>query len=190
MDAIKADCRTDYMPASRTSGTRKLNDVLWVVIHDTEGGTAYSNARYFHNPALPEDGGPEGSAHLTVDDNRCYRCLPNTAIPWAAPDANTNGFHIEQAGYAHWTRAEWLAHGPMLRRAAFKAAYHCHLFKLSPVFRDAAALRNRLHGVTTHAQVTLAFPGPGRTHTDPGAGWPQDRFMEWVNVYYSALGGI
>jgi hypothetical protein len=178
-DPINAPCRRDYFPAVHTSGTRPKGAVKWIVMHDEEAPTAESAARYFQNP---EAG---GSAHICVDDKTCYRCLPDSAIPWGAPGANTNGFHIEQAGYAAWTNTVWrLKHIRTLRRAAYKAALACKRFDIPPVFIFAPQLLLGQKGITTHAECTKAFGG---THTDPGAGWPRRMFIMLVRRYHAKL---
>lgn len=177
-DPIRATCRRSFYPAAHTSGRRPLSAIRLVVMHSTEGGTAISVARYFHDP--PDD--DVGSAHLVVDDDRCERCLPDSAIPWAAPEANRVGFHIEQCGFADWTRAEWLAHRRELERGAWKAARALERFGIPATFLDAPKLRAGRSGLTTHAQCTLAF-GPAGGHHDPGAGWPRDVFMRLVRGY-------
>lgn len=179
MSDIRSDCLTDYH-AIRSSGSRPTSDILWIVLHDTEGGSAKNVARYFATDAAG------GSAHLVVDDQDCYRCLKNTEIPWGAPGANTAGFHIEQCGYAKWSTVIWRSHLKTLQRAAYKTAYHCHLFDLPPVFVPASGLKARQPGVTTHAECTRAFGGD---HSDPGRGWPRSFFMLLVRGYHDALGG-
>src|SRR4051812_26684248 len=123
MERVDAPCHTTYK-AYHHGGTRPASDVHLIVMHSTEGGTAKSIAEYFSTANAG------GSAHLVVDDNTCYRCLPNNIVPWGAPGANTNGFHIEQCGYAAWTRAEWEAHDKTIERAAYKAALHCKVFHI------------------------------------------------------------
>lgn len=180
MSKVTATCKTTYK-ASKHSGTRPNSAVKWIVMHSTEGGTAASTARYFASAAS------EGSAHLVVDDKDCYRCLPNNAVPWAAPSANTQGFHIEQAGYAAWTTCEWEKHLPMLHRGAYKAALHCKVFKIPARFVDAAGLKKGLKGITTHAEVSKAFPNNQGNHHDPGVGWPRALFISLVKHYLSTL---
>ncbi len=180
-DPIKADCHTDYK-ATRHSGTRPVSAITWIVMHSTEvDATAKEIAESFARPAA------EGSTHLVVDDPSCYRCLTNDQVPWAAPGANTNGFHIEQCGFAKWTAAQWMAHKPMLSRGAFKVAYHCHLFNIPPVFVVSHDLGGGKKGVTTHAEVSKAFPNDQGNHHDPGTGWPRSYFMGLVSTYYNQL---
>ena len=142
-DAINADCRRDFFPAHHTSGLRHLTDIRWIVLHDEEAPDARGSAQYFKNP------NSGGSAHLCVDKDACYRCLPNEAIPWGAASAfgaNQHGFHIEQAGYASWSEQEWEAHLGELDRGAFKAAWHAKLFHVPVEFVTAARSEERRVG--------------------------------------------
>jgi hypothetical protein len=178
MDPIKAVCKRDHFPADKTSGFRKEEEIRWIVLHSTEGGTADSVARWFQNP----DSG--GSTHLVVDDDECQRCLNNNQVSWGAKGANRYGFHIEQCGFAKWVRDEWLLHEKTLRRAAYKTALHCKKFGIPPVFRTAAGLKAGKKGITTHVECSAAFGG---SHWDPGKGWPRDLFMRWVKMYLAEM---
>lgn len=180
MDAVNADCRGGYK-AVHHGGSRAGSDITLIVLHSTEGGTAKSVAEYFTTAASG------GSAHLVVDDDHCYRCLDNTQIPWGAPGANSQGFHIEQCGYAKWTAAEWKQHDKTLQRAAFKTAYHCHLFHIPPRFVVAADLASGKRGITTHAEVSKAWPNDAGNHHDPGTGWPRGHFIGLTARYYAEL---
>ncbi len=179
MTDIKSICSRKYR-AVRTSGLRDTSDILWIVLHDEEGDTAEGAARYFTTPQA------QGSAHLCVDDTICYRTLNNVDVPWAAPGANTKGFHIEQAGYARWSAVVWKKHRRTLQRAAYKTALHCDLFDIPPVFVWADALKAGTPGVTTHAECTKAF-SPAGGHTDPGPFWPRRTFMQYVRAFYVEL---
>ena len=187
---ITAVCDRTYYPAYRHSGRRDLSEIKWIVLHDEEAPTAESAARYFKTSHAG------GSAQLCVDNDKCFRCLPDDAIPWGAASAfgaNTHGFHIEQAGYAKWTGGVWTKkHMRTLNRAAYKTALHCHKFGLPVAFVPAAQLP-RKWGITTHAEVSKASKrvDPAHawlyTHTDPGFGWPRRLFMLRVNAYYAEL---
>ncbi len=176
---VKSICSKKYR-ATKTSGTRRPSDVRIIVLHDEEASTAESAARFFTTPQA------QGSAHLCVDDTICYRTLDNTDIPWAAPGANEQGFHIEQAGFAKWSAVIWTSHRLTLQRAAYKTAVHCKLFDIPPVFVFAAGLEKGQPGITTHAECTKAF-GPQGGHTDPGPFWPRKTFMRYVRGYYAEL---
>lgn len=194
MTPITGRCDTRFK-ASRSSGNRDVAAIRWIVIHDEEATSAISAARWFADPRLPDKGGPAGSAHLCVDDDICFRTLPNDVIPWAAAssiDANLYGFHIELAGLARWSTAVWKTHRLTLRRAAYKTAFHCLAFDLLPRFVFAAQLP-ALAGVTTHAEITRASKRldpkhAGRySHTDPGAFFPRRLFMSYVREYHAQL---
>lgn len=181
MNKIGASCRTTYT-AYHKSGSRPVKDIIWIVLHSTEGGTSAGNiARYFQSPKSG------GSAHLVIDDNACYRCLRNTDIPWGAPGANEQGFHIEQVAYAAWTQKQWLAHEHMLERVAFKMAYHAHLFSIPLRFVDAAGLKRGVKGVTTHAEVSKAFPNNVGNHHDPGTGYPMGYVLALAKKYLAEI---
>lgn len=170
----KAPCNRQYL-RQPLDGRRPISTVKWIVLHDTEGGTAESVARYFR-------GNSSGYTHLVVDDKDCYRCLENAAIPRGAHGANTDGFHIEQCGYAKWSLVVWQKHRATMERAAFKTALHCKVFGIPPVFVKAAGLKVGRKGVTTHAECSKAFGG---THWDPGPLWPRFWFMRRVRAYYN-----
>lgn len=178
-DNITSVCSTEFT-AKHHSGKRPLSVILWVVIHDTEGGSARAIAAYFQRAPTSDT----GSTHLVIDDISCYRTLGNDMIPWAAPGANTQGFHIELCGYAKWTNLIWQHHRQELDRAAYKTALHCRKFNLPPYFVTAPGLRAGQRGVTTHAECTKAFGG---SHTDPGFGWPRWWFMRRVRYHYKRL---
>jgi hypothetical protein len=178
-EPVEADCHTDFK-ANKKSGTRALSAIQKVVIHDTEGGTARSVAMFFSGPNAT------GSAHLVVDDNTCYRCLLDKEIPWGAPGANFDGFHIEQCGFASWTTTLWSkTHRKTMMRAAFKTALHCKRYGIKVRFLTAANLESgMINGITTHAECSAAFGG---THTDPGKGWSRFLFMNMVRGYYGVI---
>lgn len=165
--------------ARHDSGPRRATDVRYVVVHSTEGGTAASVARYFHTTA-------QASTQLVVDDAECYRCVPDLVIPWGAPGANTHGLHVEHCGYAKWSRDEWLAHDPMLRRSAAKCARWCFHFRIPRRWLTVAQLSAGRRGFCTHADASAAFP-PNDGHHDPGAGFPKTLFMQYVRRAYAEL---
>jgi hypothetical protein len=155
-------------------GHRSLSAIKLIVIHSTEGPTAAGGASWFQNHDS------KGSAHLVVDDVICYRTLENDVIPWGAPGANTNGFHVEHAGLADWNRQKWLTHEQTLRRGAFKAAFHAVKFGVPIKLLSANDLRHGRGGFVTHATVSEVFNGD---HTDPGHGFPLDHYMGLVQQF-------
>lgn len=170
---VEALCSTKYT-AVHSSGVRDPDVIIWIVLHSTEGATAESAARWFANPKST------GSTHLVVDDDICYRCLRNVDIPWGASGANKKGFHIEQAGYARWSNAEWKKHDKTIRRAAYKTALHAHLFDIPLRWVGVNDLKAGKPGVTTHSDCSRAFGGD---HTDPGSGYPKWLFLKYAKQY-------
>ncbi|HXV35265.1 MAG TPA: N-acetylmuramoyl-L-alanine amidase [Gaiellaceae bacterium] len=160
--------------AVRQSGTRLPSAVRLIVLHSTEGSTALGAATWFTNPAS------EGSAHLCVDERECYRPLPENVIPWGAPGANTDGLHIEIAGFAGYSRQEWLERKDGLRRAAFKAARLAAKYDIPIRLLSDSQLAQGKRGFTTHAQCSRVFGG---SHSDPGLEFPLKRFMRWVREF-------
>jgi hypothetical protein len=172
---VSANCNTQYH-AVHSSGARKASDIMYVVVHCTQGMTAVSAASWFQNPKSG------GSTQLSVDASACYRTLPDLVIPWGAPGVNTQGWHIELAGYAEWSRAEWLAHHGTIYRAAYKSYFHAHKYGIPLRWLTDTQLAGRQQkGFITHRQVTRVFAGG--SHTDPGAAFPEDVYMKNVRAW-------
>lgn len=178
---LHSPCDRSYA-ATYHGGTRTLTSILWLVLHDTEGSTAQGAAAYFAGPEK------NGSAHFCIDANHCYRTLNPTTIAYAAfSPANELGLHFEQAGFAAWTRDQWLTLGRgTVERTAYRVAYWSHQLSIPLVWMtDTQMIGRTRRGLTTHAQITRCFPGPGHDHTDPGPNYPTDVFMAraryWAN---------
>lgn len=179
----RAPASTVYT-AAHNSGQRLLAKIRNVCVHSTEGDTAAGAAGWFQNPKS------EGSANMCVDNDIAYRTLNDDLIPWAAPGLNEQGWHLEMAGYAHWTRAEWLKHSAELKRGAYKAALRCNAYKIPVRWVGPIGLRLGRAGLTTHRDVSYAWPILARAagfHTDPGKGFPRDVFLSLVHLYLAEL---
>jgi N-acetylmuramoyl-L-alanine amidase CwlA len=161
--------------AAHDSGARR-RPPRWIVVHATEGETAAGAASWLAKPAAG------GSAHLVVDDEECYRLLPDDIVAWGAPGANGLGLHIELAGFSRWARADWLRHEPMLERASRLVAGWCRRYGIPARWVGPAGLLLLRRGITTHADVTRAFRlrFPWADHWDPGPGFPRDVFLSHV----------
>jgi hypothetical protein len=162
--------------AYHDSGPRSKGQIKWIVLHDTEGGTAESVAAMFARPSAL------ASTHLVVDEIECWRMVPDLVIPWGAPGANTGGLHIEQCGFASWSRSQWLAHEKTLRRSAAKAARWSLMYGIPLRWVGKWGLKLGRKGVTTHKDCSLAFP-PNDGHHDPGPNFPKDKWMSWAKEY-------
>lgn len=179
--------RTDYR-ASRHSGTRPASSIKVIVIHDAEIDDDLLGAEkvgaYFQSRAA------KGSTHYGIDDNTTQQYLPDAAIPWGAPGANTNGLHMELMGKASHTRKQWIDHhGPMFDRAGWllnaKAAQYGIPLRLLSVSEYKAGKK----GIVTHNLVSVADGPGGSTHTDPGKYFPMDVLLAKA-LHYRGVGNI
>ena len=151
------------LPAAHNSGPRPARPTL-VVVHCTEGATAEGAARWFANPRSA------GSAHLVVDDHEVWRCVDDMTIAWHAIGVNTIGLGLEIAGFAAWTRDDWMQHQPRLVEAA-----RIH------------AGWNRVYGIPLVESTTRGYHShaglPRNNHTDPGMGFPWDFYLDQVRRF-------
>jgi N-acetyl-anhydromuramyl-L-alanine amidase AmpD len=175
------NCDDRYKATKHGPNPRDTSRLRLIVIHSTEGSTAAGAAGWFANPSS------QGSAHIVVDDDNCFRTLPDNMIPWGAKGGNSNqdGLHIELAGFAKRSRAEWLAHPQLLQKAADVIAYWCHEYNIPLRFLDAEDLKaagNNARGITTHAMLKDAFKQD--SHWDPGPGFPIDVLMDLAGADY------
>lgn len=160
---------------TRTSG----RSIRLIVLHSMESpekpGTARAVAAWFAGA-----GAPKASAHYCVDGQDIIQCVREQDVAWAAPDANHDGLQIEIAGRAAQTTAEWRTPPAILDNVSTLVARLCRKHGIPPVFLTPDQIRAGRKGVTTHANVTKAYPGPGRTHWDPGPGFPTVEVMAAV----------
>jgi N-acetyl-anhydromuramyl-L-alanine amidase AmpD len=166
-------------------GPRTVVDLI--VLHTAEVGessvAAESLMRRCHAGPVGADGKPRKvSWHYCVDNNSITQSVRELDIAFHAPGANHNGIGIELCGRARQTPEEWddaysLA---VLSRAAQLSAGICRRWMLPISFVDAAGLRAKGRGITTHAAVTEAF-GLSK-HTDPGPHFPMAKFLDGVRA--------
>lgn len=152
-----------------------------IVIHTMEAPvtlkTAENVASWFGGPQHPA-----ASAHFCVDPDSIVACVHVEDVAWQAPGANNNGIGIEIAGYAKWTRDEWLSdkNSEMLRRVAGLVRWLADHHAVPLVFVDAEGLKRKERGLTTHAAVSKAF---GKSdHWDPGQGFPLDVVLDLASA--------
>lgn len=151
-----------------------------VVIHTIEsaekGDSAESCARWFQSAAA------KVSAHYCVDNNSIVQCVKQKDVAWCAPGANHNGIHIEHAGRARQSPAEWRDDYSvdMLIRSAEISAEICRRYSIPVQYLGAAGVKRGLRGITTHAAVSLAFKKSN--HTDPGRNFPIVPYIQLVKA--------
>lgn len=156
----------------------RLKAVRLIVLHDMETAetltTAEDVGRYFAGPNAPL-----ASAHVGVDADSTCGYVHDDDTAFGVPDANADGFHIEQAGVARQSREEWL--DPYSRATigrAAKAGFEASVELVIPRVRlTVAQVADRVtKGFTDHRTCTIAFGTVGG-HTDPGEFYPWDVFL-------------
>lgn len=157
---------------TRTTG-RQVDVLVYHDMESPEGAeTAESVSRWAQT--IPDDPRRKASWHYAADTNSIVQCVLERDVAYAAPGANHNGVHIECAGVARQTRAEWFdAYSrPMLELVAKLSVDIIRRNDLPVVWLSVADLRAGKRGITSHNNVSLAFGKS--THTDPGPGFPHD----------------
>lgn len=175
-----------FMKARHIKRHAGVRAIRLIVMHSMEfpekGDTAESCARYFQNPLDAHNQPRPASAHICVDCDSIIQCVPDNDIAAAAPGSNEDGLHIELAGYARQSEAEWLdEYGKaLLDNAAQAAARFCLRYSLPVVRLSDSQLADRsMRGFVSHAQVSAVFKRS--THTDPGPGFPWTYFLAQVS---------
>lgn len=164
--AAMPPCRTDLVAFQRDSRRRVRPNLI--VLHSTEGPTAEGAAGWFTNPAA------QGSTHMVVGEDGCFQTLPDEINATGAGTVNPRALQIEFAGYAAWSRAQWLQREQTLAlgRAIVHSWARTYGIPLRRLSLDE--LRAGKAGVVTHGDVAKVFGG---TRTDPGANFPIDRVL-------------
>lgn len=150
-----------------------------IAFHSTEGPTAAGAAAYLKTR-------PDGSVHYVVDDVDCFYTQTPRKTACGIGGLNTGIIHVEQAGFASWSRKQWLRRLRTLRRAAYWAAVEMRKRGIPcRRLKSKADLENR-GGYFFHADATrVGFP---TTHTDPGPHYPYLKMGVLVHYYYHRIG--
>lgn len=163
----------------------------WVVIHAMEYPEKPDSAEWCAGFFAGKQGpAPRSSAHACVDSDTIVQCVAWAQIAWHAPGANREGIGIEHAGYARQQLADWQDpySAQMLDLSAWLVAQLCTRFHIPIAFVTAQDLRAREPGITTHAEVTKAWPEKG-SHTDPGRAFPMGDYLKRVRHYALDVAG-
>ncbi len=176
-----------------TSG--RVKPIRLICLHTMESqekpGTAVSVAAWFSDKKRA----PEASAHMCVDGSQAgvkpggkypapiVRVVDDGDTAWAAPGANADGLHIEMAGIAsqsvkNWADAYSLA---VIENAATVAAIWARKYEIPVKHLSLDEVRDgKSKGFIGHVDATNAFKIPGFDHTDPGANFPWEYFLQLV----------
>lgn len=159
------------------------------VVHDMEAPegplTAENVARYFQTDAA------RGSVHLCADENSRVRCVYDTRVaagargyPYRGRAVNEWSLHVEHAGYARQSRAEWLDASSMatMEQGSVCFAEWCDRFWLPPYHLTDDQIRAGMHGIVGHGDISRAL-GVYGGHWDPGPGFPWDVYLDMVRSH-------
>jgi N-acetyl-anhydromuramyl-L-alanine amidase AmpD len=151
-----------------------------VVMHTMEiaerADAAMICARWFRSPVS------RVSAHYCVDAGSVVQCVREKDIAWHARGGNANSIGVELAGYARQTRRDWEDDysSAVLARASSVVADVCRRRRIPVRWLVAADLVAGHRGITSHAEVSLAYRKSN--HWDPGPGFPIEAFLRRVRA--------
>lgn len=169
-----------------TRANRKADSIKWVVLHSQEGAETATKAEtvaLWFAGKNPRFAAPKSSAHYAVDCNSIVQMVHERDVAWAAPGANRHGIHLEHAGKARQTTAQWrdAFSEPMLMLSAILTARTCTTYKLPIRFVTGTELDAGMKGITTHNAVTRSNLSKRGSHTDPGPNFPMDWYLGLVS---------
>lgn len=176
------------LPCDKHSGKRAHTQML--VVHSIESplanGYAVSMAKnwlgkwYDGNGALIE-----ASSNVIVSPDTLVRSVHTDYAAWHASWANSLSVGYEQAGYAAFTRAQWLTDlgKTQIDRLAREMALDAELYGIPLVWLTRAQVNaiaagdRTIKGLVTHAVIDPA------NRTDPGSGYPYDVLLASIRKY-------
>jgi N-acetyl-anhydromuramyl-L-alanine amidase AmpD len=164
----------------KVQGRRKVRVIVMHTIESSETTkTAENTAHFFQITTSP------ASAHLCVDSDSIIQCVLDNDVAAGAPGVNRDGIHIEQAGRAEQTRAEWLDDfgKKLLEMSANAAAQYCLKYDIPVKKLTDEELRDGKKGIIGHVQASHVFK-PNQGHFDPGPNFPWDVFIPLVQRHF------
>ena len=158
-----------------------------LVLHSAEcplrGGYARSLTEWASS-VYPSD--PVASWQRFVDPLMRLRFVPDELGAWHASEANPVSIGWEQAGYARYSREEWLTQDgqTQLESLAFDMAEVAVRDGIPARWLTTAEVRAVLdHGNTSIKGFCFHWQIDPETRTDPGGGYPADLLMERIRFY-------
>jgi len=172
----------NYHIAARTSV-----NIQFICMHSMEAPekptTAEAVAQWFAGP-----GAPMASSHYCVDTDSIIQCVKEKDIAFGAKGGNSEGIHIELAGYAKQTHHDWLDDysKKMLTLAAGLVADIANRHNIPLIYLGSEGINQGFRGITTHKDITVAKKIVGG-HWDPGPGFPMCEFLGWASDTLNVL---
>ena len=153
-----------------------------IVMHTMESPEKPTTAEDVSRWAQTLPASAKASWHYAVDADSIVQCVQERDVAYAAPGANHDGIQIEQAGRAGQGVSGWNDQYSQLvvENSARLVADICHRNDIPARWLGVEEVQAGMDGITSHAVITRAYPGPGRTHTDPGPDFPVKAFIGMV----------
>lgn len=124
------------------------------------------------------------SYHKICDDDSTVNYVPDSQASWALRTGNARSLNLCMTGWARWSRVDWMAHYPMLRRAAAEVRGWCETYNIPMRKLTPAQVGADWWGICGHVDWSLGKrPLLGKAsgdHTDPGPNFPWDLFIPMV----------
>lgn len=174
---------------ARWYGTKRTTRPDWIVIHTMQFFERITAAEDIAHDFAVRPASNKASAHICVDSDSIIQCVPDSYKPYAAgATANARGMHIELAGYAEQTPAQWRDKysTAMLAVAADAAAQYALKYAIPVRHLTLAQILASERGVVGHDQMSAAFKQS--THTDPGPNFPWPRFIAYMQASFAERG--
>lgn len=163
----------------RKGRAKKIRLIVW---HDMEAAEAHNTAEnvaaWFAGPNAPM-----ASAHLCGDDDSVVECVRVGDTAFHVPNANADGYGLEQAGYRNQGKTGWRDAFSLatIRNLCQAVASKPELAHIPDRFLTDTQLADGISaGHTTHEQCTRVLGGG--THTDPGPDFPKDYVLEQMRA--------
>lgn len=132
---------------------------------------------------------PRVSWQRFVDPATIARFIPLTEAAWHASGFNAFTCGYEQSGYASYSRAQWLSPDGMRQIDLLAHEIVTNGLPVSGIriLTDSQlrAIKNgdrSIYGLASHATISRLFGANNRT--DPGAGYPWDVLLSWIDYYH------
>lgn len=158
-----------------------------LVLHSGEcplrGGYAQSLTNWANTPI--DRGGPIASWHWFIDPIARVRMIEEVYAAWHASEANPISEGFEQAGYARFTRADWLTPDGLLQMEslAYTMAQRAKVNGIPARWLTTAEVTRATSGDRTVKGFCLHRQIDPETRTDPGDGYPYELLMAKVKAY-------
>lgn len=152
----------------------RIRPIRLIVWHDMEAPEATTTAENIAR-MFASANSPQASTHLNGDPDSVVQSVLYGDTAWCAPGMNADGIHLEQAGYAKQTKAQWLddTSQATMRNLAREVAPIAVRLGIPPVFLTDGQLLAGKAGMSVHVQGTRVYNG-GVGHWDCGPNFPYD----------------